>query len=44
MYKCPLPKKTIEAIRAVTRLANNDITEAAAALAADELVAQAQGA
>ncbi|KAK3138116.1 hypothetical protein QOZ80_5AG0364760 [Eleusine coracana subsp. coracana] len=40
MYKSPLPRKAIATIWAMTRLANGNITKAAAALAEDELVAQ----
>lgn len=44
MYKYPLPRKAMDAIRAVMRLANGDITKATAALAAEELTAQATAA
>ncbi|GJN04040.1 hypothetical protein PR202_ga21550 [Eleusine coracana subsp. coracana] len=40
MYKSPLPRKAIAAIRAMTRLANGNITKAAAAMAEEELAAQ----
>jgi hypothetical protein len=40
LLRGPLAPKTIEAIRAVTRLADDQITRAAAAMAKDELAAQ----
>jgi hypothetical protein len=40
LFRAPLAAKTIEVIRSTTKLADDQVTKAAAAMAADEMAAQ----
>jgi hypothetical protein len=42
MFQGPLAPKSIAAVRAATRLTNDEVIRAAVAMAADEITAQAE--